>query len=363
MRIIPVNLKQTSYPIYIGKNLLQTHIGQLLNHLAGKQVLLVSDATVHPLYSSIISGALPHCIYDEIIITPGEAAKTLVTLETIWEKLLVKQYHRDVTLIALGGGVVGDITGFAAACYQRGVAYLQIPTTLVAQVDAAIGGKTAVNHRLGKNMLGAFYQPHCVFTDISTLNTLSQREFCAGMAEVIKYALIVAPEFFTWLEQHTAAILAREPKALIYMVEKCCLIKADIVAHDTYDQQQRLLLNFGHTFGHAIEVALAYQTCLHGEAVAVGMVLAACYSQQRGQITRSDVDRIVSLLQAYGLPTKIPAELSLEDVLNFVGMDKKLKDGKLRLVVLQQIGRAQVVEEMDYQQLQQQLQAGLALLI
>jgi len=277
-----------------------------------------------------------------VILPDGEEYKTLDTLNSIFTALLENRFNRGCTLIALGGGVIGDITGFAAASYQRGVAFVQIPTTLLAQVDSSVGGKTGVNHPLGKNMIGAFHQPNCVLIDTDTLDTLDDRQLAAGLAEVIKYGLIRDSGFFSWLEQNMTALKARDKQALAYAIERSCALKAAIVAADERESGQRALLNLGHTFGHAIETGTGYGNWLHGEAVAAGMVMAADLSARHGWLSGDAVQRTAALLRQAGLPTSPPAEMDADRFMDLMAVDKKVVDGGLRLVLLQEIGDALV---------------------
>jgi 3-dehydroquinate synthase len=292
---------------------------------------------------------------DTVILQDGERYKTLETLNEIFTQLIQCQHDRKTTLIALGGGVVGDMTGFAAASYQRGVPFIQVPTTLLAQVDSSVGGKTAVNHSLGKNMIGAFYQPRAVIIDTNTLSTLPDREFRAGLAEVIKYGLIADPAFFTWLEQQKQALLARDAEALAYAIQRSCINKAEVVSADETEQGIRAILNLGHTFGHAIETFQQYKDWLHGEAVAAGMHMAANLSLLAGKISADDLQRITALLADCGLPVQPPSDMTADDFLNLMVRDKKVLDGQLRLVLLNSIGNATVSADFESKWLHQTL--------
>jgi 3-dehydroquinate synthase len=302
--------------------------------------MLVSNDTVAPLYLQRVRQQLEEFNTAAVILPDGEQYKNLDTLNTIFTALLEHRFNRDCTLIALGGGVVGDITGFAAACYQRGVAFLQIPTTLLAQVDSSVGGKTGVNHPLGKNMIGAFHQPGCVVIDTDTLDTLDDRQLSAGLAEVVKYGLIRDAEFFNWLEINIAALMARDKQALEYAIERSCSIKAEIVAADERESGQRALLNLGHTFGHAIETGTGYGNWLHGEAVATGMLMAADLSARHGWISTEMVQRTEQLLRQARLPIKAPQEIDETRFMALMAVDKKAVDSGLRLVLLKAIGDA-----------------------
>ncbi len=341
MRTLTVELGPRSYPIHIGSGLLRQ--SELLRpHLHGAQALIVTNETVAPLYLERIQTGLSGLRHDTLVLPDGERYKTLETVNLIFDKLLLGRFDRSCTLLALGGGVVGDITGFAAACYLRGVNFVQLPTTLLAQVDSSVGGKTGVNHPLGKNMIGAFHQPLCVLADTDTLASLPKREFTAGIAEVIKYGLIGDAPLFQWLEARAHALLARDPEALAYAIERSCADKAAIVSQDEREGGVRALLNLGHTFGHAIEVGVGYGSWLHGEAVAAGLVLAADLSGRLGWIDAQAQSRLRALLDACGLPTRPPRQLSVERMRELMGVDKKVTAGKLRLVLLRAIGEAVV---------------------
>jgi 3-dehydroquinate synthase len=341
MNTLVVDLGDRSYPIRIGRQLF-TNPALLTEHIHGRQVMIVSNTTVAPLYLDAVSGMLAGFHHKSVILPDGEEYKTLDTLNTIFTALLENRFNRGCTLVALGGGVVGDITGFAAASYQRGVAFVQIPTTLLAQVDSSVGGKTGVNHPLGKNMIGAFHQPSCVLIDTDTLDTLDDRQLAAGLAEVIKYGLIKDSDFFCWLEQNMTALRARDKQALAYAIERSCALKAAIVAADERESGQRALLNLGHTFGHAIETGTGYGNWLHGEAVAAGMLMAADLSARHGWLSADSVERTRTLLRQAGLPTSPPAEMDAGRFMELMAVDKKVVDGGLRLVLLKDIGNALV---------------------
>jgi len=349
-----VELPERRYPIFIGAGLLDQP-SLLEPYIKGKQVLVVSNETVAPLYSERLQAQISQYEVHHIILADGEQYKNLDTLNTIFDALLEIPCDRDVTLIALGGGVVGDITGFAAASYQRGVAYIQVPTTLLAQVDSSVGGKTAVNHRLGKNMIGAFYQPRCVIADTKTLDTLADRELRSGLAEVIKYGLIRDAEFFDWLEEHLDQILQRDNDALVYTIERSCQNKADIVSQDEHEAGIRAILNLGHTFGHAIETGMGYGAWLHGEAIAAGMVMAADLSRRSGWLSESKFKRIETLIHRAGLPTVAPDEITESRFLDLMAVDKKVHAGQLRLILLQDIGQAIISDDFDQALLKQTL--------
>jgi len=350
MKTVNVTLAHHTYPIYIGKDLLK-NAELLQQHIAHKQVMVVSNETIAALFLSSLTPALNHYQMSNTLLPDGESYKTLDTATQILNDLVTDKHRRNTTLIALGGGVIGDITGFAAHCYQRGVPFIQIPTTLLAQVDSSIGGKTGVNHPDGKNMIGAFHQPQCVIIDINTLKTLPEREYRSGLAEVIKHALILDKENLNWLESHIGAIMARESEALIEMIEHSCKIKANIVVQDEKEHLGiRQLLNFGHTFAHAIETATHYSTYLHGEAVAIGMVMAARLSQQLGQISEADVMRITTLLQQAGLPTTLEqSPLPPQLTIDLMRHDKKNKTDQLSVVALKSLGHAEFYTEIDLQ--------------
>ena len=344
MKTFDVDLGERSYPIFIGDQLL-SQPALLAPYITGPQVVVVSNETVAPLYLDTVVAALTGFNIETVILPDGEQYKTLEYLNVIFNQLLEARCARDVTLIALGGGVVGDMTGFAAAAYQRGVNFIQIPTTLLAQVDSSVGGKTGVNHPLGKNMIGAFHQPQAVLADTSVLSTLDDRQLSAGIAEIIKYGLICDAPFFDWLEANMRRLLAREDDALVYAIERSCHNKAAIVAQDEKESGVRALLNLGHTFGHAIEAGMGYGTWLHGEAVAVGICLAADLSRRHGWLDDASVARIVALTQSANLPTQAPAALTFAKFNELMAVDKKVKAGKLRLILLKGVGEAVVSDD------------------
>ena len=354
MRTLTVDLGERSYPIHIGPGLL-SQPGLVTPFVAGRQVVIVSNETVAPLYLERARAAFTDFRCEEIILPDGEQYKDLATLNRIFDALLERRCDRGVTLVALGGGVIGDMTGFAAACYQRGVAFIQIPTTLLAQVDSSVGGKTGINHRLGKNMIGAFHQPRCVIADTHTLRTLSEREYRAGIAEIVKYGLIRDAAFLGWLEQNAAAVLARDDGAIMYAVRRSCEIKAEVVALDEREQGLRAILNLGHTFGHAIETAAGYGNWLHGEAVGAGMAIAADLSQRLGWLALEDRERIVRLLERFGLPLAAP-RIGARRARELMGLDKKVLDGRIRLVLLRRLGAAEVVGDYPNEALDATLQ-------
>ena len=350
MHTVHVNLAERSYPIYIASGLLDDP--QWLAHLrGGRQVMIVTNTAVGPLYQARLERTLakhhPGGEVRSVVLPDGEEHKTLAVMNDIITALLQNRFDRGCTLLALGGGVVGDITGFAAACYQRGVDYLQFPTTLLAQVDSAVGGKTAVNHALGKNMIGAFYQPRAVVADMGTLRTLPERELRAGIAEVIKYGLIRDVEFFNWLEGNLEALLRRDDAALAFAVARSCSNKAEVVAGDEREAGARALLNLGHTFGHAVETGLGYGKWLHGEAVAAGMAMAADLSHRLGWLSQDEVARIRALLKRAHLPAAAPASLDAAQLRELMTVDKKTQAGRLRLVLLKHIGEAVVTADFE----------------
>jgi 3-dehydroquinate synthase len=360
MNTLTVDLGARSYPIYIGQNLL-TNPQLIAPHVVANQVMVVTNTTVAPLYLEKIRTVYAAFETEVVILPDGEAYKSLETVNQVFEQLLTHRCNRQVTLVALGGGVIGDMTGFAAACYQRGVQFIQTPTTLLSQVDSSVGGKTGVNHRLGKNMIGAFHQPNCVVIDTDTLATLDARQFSAGLAEVIKYGLINDADFFTWLEAHADALLARDAHALAYAITRSCQDKAAIVTQDEHEiSGTRALLNLGHTFGHAIETASNYTGYLHGEAIAIGMGLAAQLSQHLGWLSLQQVERITNLLQRVHLPTNIPENISVEQMRAAMQVDKKVRQGKVRLILLQGIGNAILTDDYAAELLQKTLIAGYA---
>ena len=344
MKTLQVELGERSYPIYIGRDLLSKS-ELLTQHINGNEVLVVTNETVAPLYLQSVLDVLTDYRCESVVLPDGEQYKTLEVLNQIFDQLLTSHFSRQVTLIALGGGVIGDMAGFAAAWYQRGVSFIQIPTTLLSQVDSSVGGKTAVNHALGKNMIGAFYQPQCVIADTTTLNTLEDRQLSSGLAEVIKYGLINDSEFFTWLEQKMPALRAREPDGLAEAIERSCVDKANLVAADEREHGVRALLNLGHTFGHAIETGMGYGNWLHGEAIACGMVMAADLSQRSGWLPAQDVERIKTLLVAAGLPITTPQGMTVEQFMTLMAVDKKVQNGVIRLVLLQGIGKAVISDD------------------
>lgn len=344
-RTLQVALGERSYPIHIGAGLLGDPVW-LTPYLAGRQVMVVTNEAVAPHYLERLKAGLPNdAVVRELVLPDGEATKTLASVGLIWDALLEAGFNRRCTLVALGGGVIGDMVGFAAACYQRGVAFIQVPTTLLSQVDSSVGGKTGVNHPLGKNMIGAFWQPRVVLIDTDTLRTLPAKELSAGLAEVIKYGLIRDAEFLAWLEGEMAALRALQPEALARAIERSCRLKAEIVAEDETEQGVRALLNLGHTFGHAIEAHQGYGQWLHGEAVGVGMLMATELSHRLGWLNAGDVERTAAIITAAGLPLEAPADMGVEDFLTRMRLDKKNVDEHLRLILLEALGRAVIHDQ------------------
>jgi 3-dehydroquinate synthase len=354
MKELQVELNDKRYPIYIGTGLLRQQ-ELLVKHIKSKQVLVVTNTTIAPLYLDDVIRCLSGFQVEVIELPDGEEYKNLENVTKIFDLLLANKFSRNSTLIALGGGVIGDMGGFAAACYQRGIPFIQIPTTVLAQVDSSVGGKTGVNHPLGKNMIGAFYQPQCVIADIDVLDTLDDRQHSAGIAEVIKYGLIRDLVFFEWLEKNIALIMARDKAALAYIIERSCINKAEVVAEDEFEAGIRATLNLGHTFGHAIEVGMGYGEYLHGEAVAIGLGYAADLSERMGWITSSDVARILSLLKLAKLPVAPPKEMDVSQFIDLMAVDKKNIDGKIRLILLESIGKATLPVHIEQSLLEQTL--------
>jgi 3-dehydroquinate synthase len=355
MQTLTVDLGDRAYPIHIGPGLLD-RADLVLPHLPQKRVVIVTNTTVGPLYLARLRQTLADAgVAAEAVILPdGEAYKNWETLNLIFDEPADQRAERKTTLIALGGGVIGDITGFAAACYQRGVPFIQVPTTLLAQVDSSVGGKTGINHPLGKNMIGAFHQPQLVLADTETLNTLPERELSAGLAEVIKYGLIRDPPFLEWLEAHMEALVARDTAALTYAIRRSCENKAEVVAADERESGQRALLNLGHTFGHAIEAGMGYGNWLHGEGVSAGTMLAADLSRRLGNLAQADVDRVEALFRRANLPTLAP-KLGVEAYMNYMGVDKKVEGGRMRFVLFRRLGECYVTADAPADALRQTL--------
>ncbi|GMR19496.1 MAG: 3-dehydroquinate synthase [Gammaproteobacteria bacterium] len=356
MKTLKLDLGERSYPMYIDNGLLLDRV-LLARHIRGERVAIISNETVAPLYMESVSSALSEFDPLTIILADGEQYKNLQTMDRIYDALLKEKCDRTITLIALGGGVIGDMTGFAAATYMRGVDFIQIPTTLLAQVDSSVGGKTGVNHVRGKNMIGAFYQPRCVIIDTNTLNTLADKELSAGLAEIIKYGLIRDVEFLDWLKDNMSLLLSRENAALIEVVYRSCRHKAEVVAQDEREGGIRALLNLGHTFGHAIETGMGYGAWLHGEAVAVGMAMAAELSHRKGWISEEDVLFVDEILRQAKLPTRAPVALSTERMRELMSVDKKVSAGQLRLVLMRALGEAILTDDFSESELSATLEA------
>ncbi|MBZ9559421.1 MULTISPECIES: 3-dehydroquinate synthase [unclassified Modicisalibacter] len=351
-RTLTVDLGERSYPIHIGPGLLGAS-RWLRPYLAGRQVMIVTNETVAPHYLAALKRGLDDDLtVREVILPDGEATKTLASVERIWDALLAEGFNRRCTLVALGGGVIGDMTGYAAACYQRGVAFVQVPTTLLAQVDSSVGGKTGVNHPRGKNMIGAFWQPRAVLIDTATLASLPGRELSAGLAEVIKYGLIRDRDFLAWLETHMAALRGLDDTALSEAIRRSCEIKAEVVAEDETEQGVRAHLNLGHTFGHAIEAHQGYGAWLHGEAVGAGMAMATALSQRLGWLDAQAVSRVEAVLRAAGLPVAAPAGMDAEAFIARMRLDKKNLDERIRLVLLRSLGEACLHDELPAAELE-----------
>jgi 3-dehydroquinate synthase len=340
---LEVSLAERAYPILIGDGLL-SDAATLARHLPARDLLLVSNTTVAPLYADVVKRSLGDRRVVDVRLPDGEQYKTMEYVSRVLDVLVANRFARDCTVLALGGGVVGDLAGFSAACYQRGVAFAQLPTTLLAQVDSSVGGKTGVNHPGGKNMIGAFHQPCAVFADTAALRTLPPRELRAGLAEVVKYGLIFDLKFLEWIEANVETLLALDPAALSHAILRSCELKAEVVRRDEREAGDRALLNLGHTFGHAIETATGYTEWLHGEAVATGMVIAADMSAKLGMLSASDVDRVRKLLERIGLPVQAP-RFGADRALDFMRMDKKVKSGRIRLVLLERLGAARFTAE------------------
>ena len=355
MKKINIQFDERSYPIYVGEGLISNY--ELISqHILGKKVAIITNDTVADIYlKTLMDTVSPHKELISIILPDGESYKSKDSLDSIYTQLLQNKADREITLIALGGGVIGDVTGFAAATYMRGVNFIQIPTTLLSQVDSSVGGKTGINHPLGKNMIGAFYQPKCVISDMNVLKTLPSRELSAGLAEVIKYGLIRDNKFFEWLESHIQFLIDLNSEYLIEAVERSCENKAAVVEADEFESGIRAILNLGHTFGHAIEVAQGYGNWLHGEAVGAGMIMAAKLSQSMGWLLDKDVDRIVALIKKAGLPIE-PPKISVKKYMELMMLDKKTKGGQINLVLQKSIGDAVLTNQYDPKKLHQILE-------
>ena len=358
MQTVTVDLDDRSYPIFIGANLLES-ADLLLPHIGSGRVVVVTNEIVAPIYLERVQLQFGRQFGSSIVLPDGEATKNLDTIGQIYDHLLQGKYDRKTTLVALGGGVVGDITGFAAATFQRGVNFLQIPTTLLAQVDSSVGGKTGVNHALGKNMIGSFYQPKCVVADTEVLRSLPEREIRAGLAEVLKYGLINNPEFFAWLAHNSTELLELDNACISEAIKICCEAKANIVAQDEKESGIRALLNLGHTFGHAIETASGYGVWLHGETVAMGMVMAADLSKRIGWLGSAEAVRIREVLEKnFGMPVEPPADITVAQYLDLMSSDKKAELGKLRFILLKAIGEAVIKGDVENAVLESTLTAG-----
>lgn len=344
MSTITVELGERSYPIYIESDVL-AHADAISSHIKSSRAIIVTNDVVSPLYLEVLLNSLKGVDVSVVTIPDGEQHKNLQQFEYIISQLLEQQAARDTTLIALGGGVIGDITGFVAASFQRGMPFIQVPTTLLSQVDSSVGGKTAVNHPLGKNMIGAFYQPKSVFIDINTLKTLPNREFSAGMAEVIKYGIIYDLAFFQWLEEHTQQLIDKSSEHLKYVIKRCCEIKAEIVSKDEREQGIRALLNLGHTFGHAIEAEQGYGNWLHGEAVACGTIIASKVAVEKNWMTIQELEQVIALTEAFDLPTLAPSDMNYDVFMQHMQHDKKVLEGAIRFIIPKNIGNAVVTKD------------------
>ena len=343
MKELTVDLGDRSYPIFIGSGVLQQ--AGFPDYVQGQQVMIITNETVAPLYLDKLRSRLGAFDVSETVLPDGEKFKTLDSINAVFNELLTNRHARDTTLFALGGGVIGDMAGFAAACYQRGVKFVQVPTTLLSQVDSSVGGKTGVNHSLGKNMIGAFHQPQAVFIDTDTLKTLDNRQLSAGMAEVIKYGLIRDIEFLSWLEKNMTKLLGLNDELITEAIFRSCQLKAEIVSEDEKEQGVRAILNLGHTFGHAIEAFTEYTSWLHGEAVAAGMIMAADLSARLGWIDEEHRNRVENVVSLASLPVLPPKEMTSADFKRFMSVDKKVINGRLRLVLLTQLGKAVVTDD------------------
>ena len=357
MQTLNVDLGDRSYPIFIGRGLINQ--GAMAPYIKGSQVLIVTNETIAPLYLEKVKASLDGAFkVDAVILPDGEQYKTFEQVNRVFDHLLQNRHNRTTTLIALGGGVIGDMTGFAAACYQRGVDFIQVPTTLLSQVDSSVGGKTGVNHPKGKNMIGAFHQPQCVVIDTDVLSTLPKQELSAGMAEVIKYGLIYDESYLCFLEKNIQGLMELDPGLLAEAIFRSCEIKAEVVALDEKEMGVRALLNLGHTFGHAIESEQGYGQWLHGEAVSVGTMMAADLSFRLGYIKGEDVRRIQAILEGAGLPIYPPEAMTSAQFIEHMSVDKKVLDGQLRLVLLKEVGEAIVSSDFSPALLDETLSAG-----
>jgi len=359
MKTLNVELGDRSYPIYIGSNLL-SQADLVRPYIKGSQVMIVTNETVAPLYLDKVKQLFADFDTEAVTLPDGEQYKNLQELDAIFDALLSKRFDRHCTLVALGGGVVGDMTGFAAASYQRGVNFIQIPTTLLAQVDSSVGGKTGVNHPLGKNMIGAFHQPQCVIIDTDTLNTLDDRQLSAGIAEVIKYGFIRDTDFISWLEDNMDKLLNRDPDAIAYAIETSCQCKAHVVAADERESGVRALLNLGHTFAHAIEAGTGYGNWLHGEAVGTGMLMAADLSMRQGWLSEKDVQRVENLIDKAMLPTRAPHSIDFDKFMDLMAVDKKVRAGKINFVLYKSLGDGFVTDDFEMDNLRKTIEAHRA---
>jgi 3-dehydroquinate synthase len=355
MKTLHVELQERSYPIYIGEGLLDQQ-ELFARHVDSRQVMIVTNDRVAPLYLERVKAHFEDREVAVVVLPDGEKYKTLESANAVYDELLARRFSRTAHLIALGGGVIGDLGGFVAATYQRGIPFVQVPTTLLSQVDSSVGGKTAVNHPRGKNMIGAFYQPKCVIADMTTLNTLEDRELSAGLAEVIKYGLIRDIPFLEWLEANVERLVERDGAALADAVARSCQNKADVVARDERETGERATLNLGHTFGHAVETGMGYGAILHGEAVAIGTCQAADLSERLGFLNPVDVARVIALLERARLPVIPPESLDADTFLTHMAVDKKNVDGKLRVILLKALGQATLPMGVDVEILRQTLE-------
>lgn len=355
---LTVDLGDRSYPIIIEPNLIQS--ASSFEFLQGRKLCVITNQSLESLYLADLLKALPQAPECVVVLPDGEQYKTMQSMQTIFDHALAARLNRNSVMIALGGGVIGDMTGFAAACYQRGIDFVQVPTTLLSQVDSSVGGKTGINHELGKNMIGAFHQPIRVIIDTNTLKTLPEREFAAGMAEVIKYGLIADSDFFSWLENNIDALNAHDEQAISFAIHRSCEVKAEVVAKDEKEGGIRAILNLGHTFGHAIETAEGYGSWLHGEAVAAGMIMAVDLSCRLGWLDNSVLERSKALLVKAKLPVQAPANMDAEQFLDLMALDKKNIHGKTRLVLLKALGDAVITDEVDLSLVKQSITANIA---
>jgi len=356
MKVLRIDLADRSYDILIGRNLFNT-LGDRVPGLSGlRRAVIVTHPSIASLYGETLAGGLKSAGLDSrtVEIPEGETHKTMASAEVVYDHLMKNACDRDTLMVALGGGVIGDLTGFVAATYQRGVPYLQVPTTLLSQVDSSVGGKTAVNHPLGKNMIGAFYQPRAVIIDLDTLKTLPTDEFRAGMAEIIKYGVIEDPELFAYLEDHVEPILNQDTACLERIIETSCAIKAKVVERDERESNYRMVLNYGHTVGHAIEALTDYARFKHGEAVAIGMIAAARLSHRMGYCDAATVERIAALIDRYGLPTQLP-EFPARDYIECMYRDKKAREKKIRFILVRALGQVEIVDAVPEAELENAL--------